>query len=834
MKNNNNSCGKRKTVNRMLAHLLAFFLVLNSFGGTVFAYEEENQQDINTEYEEEKELDVIAEDAEDPVEEQDPEKLQTEEIKEELPEQVVEEETELPEQAVEEETESPEQAVEEEIESPEFEYQESVEGYTISISAPEGVFPKETETRIIVVNDPISLIEGELDEDREIQYVITFDISFWHDGAEIEPQNEKVSVTISLTEDLKETLQDDTAELQVFHIENDEEIEEVAAITDDEEIIFEADSFSPYSVVVSTTSNTTPIKYTIWFNKNSSNASGYMNYLNCEYGTEYQLPKCTMTSKGYKFTGWNTKEDGTGTAYADEAKVKNLSSTNYDRVNLYAQWVVDYSSCTHSGFIDGAWVSTYNEVVKQATSTEWGRVDKKCTFCHATVETVNVHPYDTYQVVMEDGSTTEVCGWADSDSARQVYEQLNQYRSQNGLNTLVYNSSLEYASIIRAVECYVYFQHTRPNGTKWNTITSGWSSGGENLALGYQTSDAAMQGWKDSPGHNANMLRGINNNESPWQGVSVGCFHVMNFRDDLPVETITWTQHFTFYDRGAEDDNEIRVITDPQSITANNGQAVTLSLSAKGSDLSYTWEYKAEGSNKWNTVGASNPCTLIAGVDINTGVYRCNIKNGRISIYSGIATITVSGGSSAADSGTYRHCVWEHINGKSYWYEDNTRQGNALDLKCFSYEGTKRGREIFDSASDGWYWLDVNADGAKAVGKEVFMPYIYQDQAGWSDEDIRNMAAASGADADGNYEHAELAAQVERAIREGTGKWVRYDNNGKMLKGWVTIEGDLAVLYADQVGNTYYYDRKTGLMAKGETVIGGQTYYFDEVTGALR
>ncbi len=181
-----------------------------------------------------------------------------------------------------------------------------------------------------------------------------------------------------------------------------------------------------------------------------------------------------------------------------------------------------------------------------------------------------------------------------------------------------------------------------------------------------------------------------------------------------------------------------------------------------------------------------------------------------------------------------RHLEWEVVNGKSYWYENNVRQGTASDSRCFSYEGTLRGREIYDPTSDGWYWLDVNADGAKAVGKEVFMPYIYQTQANWSEEEINNNAAASSADAEGNIEHAELAEQVKKAIQNGTGKWVRYDKEGKMLKGWVTIEGELANLYPDQAGNKYYYDRKTGLMAKGATVIDGIEYYFDETTGVLK
>ena len=66
-----------------------------------------------------------------------------------------------------------------------------------------------------------------------------------------------------------------------------------------------------------------------------------------------------------------------------------------------------------------------------------------------------------------------------------------------------------------------------------------------------------------------------------------------------------------------------------------------------------------------------------------------------------------------------------------------------------------------------------------------------------------------------------------------TGKWVRYDENGKMLKVWFHITGTLAQLYPDQAGHTYYYDTKTGIMAKGDLLIDGVLCHFDEETGAL-
>jgi len=167
---------------------------------------------------------------------------------------------------------------------------------------------------------------------------------------------------------------------------------------------------------------------------------------------------------------------------------------------------------------------------------------------------------------------------------------------------------------------------------------------------------------------------------------------------------------------------------------------------------------------------------------------------------------------------------WYEGNGTKYWYEDGIRQGTYDDPKGVLGDGTVRGREIYDPESDGWYWLDAVYDGAKAVNKEVWMPYIYQNEADWGAEEIAMNASASG----------DMAEQVIREINNRSGKWVRYDENGKMYKGWYTVEGTQASIYPDQEGNTYYYDPKTGLMAKGEVTIDGQTYYFDEITGVLQ
>jgi glucan-binding YG repeat protein len=130
---------------------------------------------------------------------------------------------------------------------------------------------------------------------------------------------------------------------------------------------------------------------------------------------------------------------------------------------------------------------------------------------------------------------------------------------------------------------------------------------------------------------------------------------------------------------------------------------------------------------------------------------------------------------------------WKSLAGCEYWFEDGQRQG-------YSKDASYRGKEIYDPTSNAWYWLDNVNVGKKAVSKDVYQ----ESGAGeWGDIDNGN----------------------------GTriGKWVRYDADGHMIKGWQ---------YTDE--GTYYFDPTYGTMAKGTVVIDGKTYTFDTTTGTLK
>ena len=91
--------------------------------------------------------------------------------------------------------------------------------------------------------------------------------------------------------------------------------------------------------------------YAIWddayymsFNKNSG--TGSMSRLYCPtFDPFLTVPECGFTRNGYAFTGWNTKANGSGTAYAPYTDV-TLSAD----MTLYAQWTRSYTVNLHSNF----------------------------------------------------------------------------------------------------------------------------------------------------------------------------------------------------------------------------------------------------------------------------------------------------------------------------------------------------------------------------------------------------------------------------------------------------------------------------------------------------
>ena len=77
------------------------------------------------------------------------------------------------------------------------------------------------------------------------------------------------------------------------------------------------------------------------------------------YDSSYKLIKNTFTREDYEFVGWNTKANGSGTKYKDEASVINMTFIDNEVVTLYAEWkkllpftIKDYEVVENTNYIN--------------------------------------------------------------------------------------------------------------------------------------------------------------------------------------------------------------------------------------------------------------------------------------------------------------------------------------------------------------------------------------------------------------------------------------------------------------------------------------------------
>lgn len=233
-----------------------------------------------------------------------------------------------------------------------------------------------------------------------------------------------------------------------------------------------------------------------------------------------------------------------------------------------------------------------------------------------------------------------------------------------------------------------------------------------------------------------------------------------------------------WYENGVKQGTEGRgkEIYDPDSdawywLDAVQGGAMTVSKDVYQESAAGQWADKPDGTGKW--VRYDENGHMVKGWQTTEkGTYYFDPTFGTMA--KGVTEIDGVPCAFDQNTGIGLDKKWVTINGADYWYENGVRQG---------LEG--RGKEIYDPASDAWYWLDAVDQGKKATSKDV-------------------------------YQESEAGQWADRA--DGTGKWVRYDAQGHMIKGW-------------SADKRYYFDPIYGTMAKGDAVIDGRTYHFDKNTG---
>ena len=294
--------------------------------------------------------------------------------------------------------------------------------------------------------------------------------------------------------------------------------------------------------------------------------------------------------------------------------------------------------------------------------------------------------------------------------------------------------------------------------------------------------------------------------EMPAADVTVTAqFTVVKYGIEVETEgegTVTFTDGETRFAEGTKVTAAIKpngtdyVLTEAMYYVGNTSDNITKAVNDGGGEYTFTMpanhvkieatftavggeETQALEAEERTVHGAAEKTTITA-----MAVFTCTDKNcasaqfvdATVKQTSGVTTATVNFNGKDYTAKYGEKNGWVEENGKKYWYEKGVKQGT-----------TGRGKEIYDPDSDAWYWLDAVQGGAMTVNKDV-----YQESAAgqWADKP------------------------------DGTGKWVRYDENGHMVKGWQTTDK-----------GTYYFDLITGAMAKGAGDIDGVPCAFDEYTG---
>ena len=125
----------------------------------------------------------------------------------------------------------------------------------------------------------------------------------------------------------------------------------------------------------------------------------------------------------------------------------------------------------------------------------------------------------------------------------EVLRLTNEFRKKNGLKALVLDTNLDETADKHSKDMAKrdYFSHTGKDGSKpWDRAKrEGYESGtvGENIAAGYSSAKAVVDGWIASPGHRANMLN-ANYNE-----IGIGHYYEANDTGNVNYRHY-WTQVF--------------------------------------------------------------------------------------------------------------------------------------------------------------------------------------------------------------------------------------------------------------------------------------------------
>lgn len=211
--------------------------------------------------------------------------------------------------------------------------------------------------------------------------------------------------------------------------------------------------------------------------------------------------------------------------------------------------------CLQTGLVWGAGVEKLAGEYNRTTGTNWGFPGYKVTYTVSDSKVAEVikrkdgqpavhfiGPGDVYVHVTfysqgqpvetevhlfhitGENKGEEATDW--SNFAGEILRLTNEERKKEGLPPLKADFNLSDAAAVRVEEASRVFDHTRPDGSGFETALQGidYQQAGENLQAGAATPAEAVYQWMHSPGHRANILH------RDYNALGVGYIYVPNSR----------------------------------------------------------------------------------------------------------------------------------------------------------------------------------------------------------------------------------------------------------------------------------------------------------------
>lgn len=222
-------------------------------------------------------------------------------------------------------------------------------------------------------------------------------------------------------------------------------------------------------------------------NKNNKNNISIINKNNDKIPNNNNDNNQNNTTKPNNETT-TRKNTTTKTTTTRRYKIDNLTETNEKISYKYGTKITEITYYNYD---------VYSDSSKELTTTN---VENKYDYT-----TFNGTTFDLKEEALSLTSQNNVI-------YNNILNYVNSYRNEVGVENLLLDQNLSLAATIRALEMAWSnkFSHDRPNGSSCFSILSelniSYISAGENIAWGYWDEASVSDGWKNSPGHYANMI----------------------------------------------------------------------------------------------------------------------------------------------------------------------------------------------------------------------------------------------------------------------------------------------------------------------------------------